>query len=209
MDALIDRISPALFTIAHSPNLSGALQAMMLLFQLLSARSSVSDRYYRALYALLLHPGLLRSANNAQVLSLIFKSLREDVVPKRSAAMVKRLLQVASQAPATFACGALMAVSEFLSKQPSHWNAIRVPRETEEDGVEHFSDVRDDEDETNEGTGLFEGDKTTERTPKATKSDSEKSSDDDEDADQANAVDGEKGSNRVGGPSERYDMEKR
>ena len=36
---------------------------MMLLFQLLSARSSVSDRYYRALYALLLHPGLARSTN--------------------------------------------------------------------------------------------------------------------------------------------------
>lgn len=196
VDALIDRISPALFTIAHSPNLNGALQAMMLLFQLLSSRSSVSDRYYRALYALLLHPGLVRSTNNAQVLSLIFKSLREDVVSKRAAAMIKRLLQVASQAPATFACGALMAVSEFLAKQPSHWNAIREPRDTEDDAVEHFSDVEDD-DEGDERTGVFEGDDEAE---------------DDRDDEKTSDREGDEGeAKRVGGPtvSERYDMEKR
>ena len=202
VDALIDRISPALFTIAHSPNLGGALQAMMLLFQLLSARSSVSDRYYRALYALLLHPGLARSTNTSQVLSLIYKSLREDVVPKRSAAMVKRLLQVASQAPATFACGALMSVSEFLAKQPSHWNAIRQPRDAEDDGVEHFSDVRgDDDDDDDARTGLFEGDEM-EHDKLKPASDSEKSSDGDEGA-------GLGAERRVASASERYDMEKR
>lgn len=82
-----------------------------------------------------------------------------------------------------FVCGVFMVVSEFLLKQFSYWNVIRVSREIEEDGVEYFSDVRDDEDEINEGIGLFEGDKMMERMFKVMKSDSEKFLDDDEDVD--------------------------
>ena len=62
VEPLVEKVSPALFAIAHSPNLGGALQALALLLQLLSARAAVSDRFYRALYAVLLHPGAPRAA---------------------------------------------------------------------------------------------------------------------------------------------------
>jgi len=146
-----------------------------------------------------LHPGLVRSSNNAQVLSLIFKSLREDVAPKRAAAIVKRLLQVSSQAPATFACGSLMAISAFLVKQPSHWSAIRQPREADVDCVEHFTDAKSDGSD-DERTGLFEGDDDAKTVAAATsKSDSDQSSDDEAEGDER----------KVAKASDRYDMEKR
>jgi hypothetical protein len=37
---------------------------------------------------------------------------------------VKRLLQVAVHAPATFACGALMATSEFFRIRPANWKMV-------------------------------------------------------------------------------------
>jgi ribosome biogenesis protein MAK21 len=149
VEPLVEKVSPALFAIAHSPNLGGALQALALLLQLLSARAAVSDRFYRALYAVLLHPGAPRGSSAAagQLLSLTFRSLKDDPRPPRAAAVVKRLLQVAAHAPAPFACGALMLVSEFLKQKPSHWDAVRQPREGEEDDdVERFVDADDDDD---------------------------------------------------------------
>jgi ribosome biogenesis protein MAK21 len=149
VEPLVEKVSPALFAIAHSPNLGGALQALALLLQLLSARAAVSDRFYRALYAVLLHPGAPRGSSGAagQLLSLTFRSLKDDPRPARAAAVVKRLLQVAAHAPAPFACGALMLVSEFLKQKPSHWDAVRQPREGEEDDdVERFVDADDDDD---------------------------------------------------------------
>ena len=148
VEPLVEKVSPALFAIAHSPNLGGALQALALLLQLLSARAAVSDRFYRALYAVLLHPGAPRGSSAAagQLLSLTFRSLKDDPRPPRAAAMVKRLLQVAAHASAPFACGALMLVSEFLKQKPSHWDAVRQPREGEgDDDVERFVDVDDDD----------------------------------------------------------------
>lgn len=150
VEPLVEKVSPALFAIAHSPNLGGALQALALLLQLLSARAAVSDRFYRALYAVLLHPGAPRGSSAAagQLLSLTFRSLKDDPRPPRAAAVVKRLLQVAQHAPAPFACGSLMLVSEFLKQKPSHWDAVRQPREGEEDDdVERFVDADDDDDE--------------------------------------------------------------
>ena len=158
VEPLVEKVSPALFAIAHSPNLGGALQALALLLQLLSARAAVSDRFYRALYATLLHPGAPRGSSAAagQLLSLTFRSLKDDPRPQRAAAVVKRLLQVAQHAGAPFACGALMLVSEFLKQKPSHWDAVRQPREgDEDDDVERFVDADDDD----EGFGDDSGDK--------------------------------------------------
>ena len=148
----MEKISPSLFAIAHSPNLGGALQALALLLQLLSARNAVSDRFYRALYATMTHPSASRSSSAAagQLLSLTFRALKDDPNPSRAAAMIKRLLQVASHAPAPFACGALMMTSEFLKLKPGHWDAVRQPREgADADDVETFvdEDSEDDEDE--------------------------------------------------------------
>ena len=76
----------------------------MLMHQLMQSRNSVSDRFYRALYAVLLEPALPRSASAAMFLALLFRALRADVNPKRVAALVKRLLQVRAHAHVP-ACG--------------------------------------------------------------------------------------------------------
>ncbi len=47
-------------------------------------------------------------------LSLLFKSIKADHSPQRIAAMTKRLMQVAVGAPAHFAAGALLIVSELI-----------------------------------------------------------------------------------------------
>lgn len=50
VDALVERVAPHIFRIAHAQSLHGAVQALTLLLQMMSARSASSDRFYRALY---------------------------------------------------------------------------------------------------------------------------------------------------------------
>jgi hypothetical protein len=93
VDALVARVAPAVYRIAHGSSLGASVQALSLLFQMMTARAAASDRFYRALYAALLAPALPRSATAAMFLSLLFRALRADVNPKRVAALIKRLLQ--------------------------------------------------------------------------------------------------------------------
>jgi hypothetical protein len=79
----------------HIAPFSAGLQALMLMFQLMSARDAVSDRFFRALYAVLLTPGPVASGSRSSMfLSLLFKAMKADVSAKRCAAFAKRLLQV-------------------------------------------------------------------------------------------------------------------
>lgn len=50
VDSLVERVAPHVFRIAHAQSLHGAVQALTLLFQMMTARSASSDRFYRALY---------------------------------------------------------------------------------------------------------------------------------------------------------------
>ena len=93
-DELVTRIAPAIFRVSHTSSAGGAVQALTLLFHMLAGRAAASDRFYRAVYALLLRPELPRSAAAAMALSLVFRAMRADVQPKRVAAFAKRLLQV-------------------------------------------------------------------------------------------------------------------
>lgn len=47
LGVLTEQHSPALFRVTHTATFGVAVQALALLFQLLDARSAVSDRYYR------------------------------------------------------------------------------------------------------------------------------------------------------------------
>ncbi len=161
----------ALFRLTHNVGSLGvATQALLLLHQLMSSRNSVSDRFYRALYAVLASPELTRSTKAPMFLALLFKSLKQDVSPKRVAAFAKRLLQVASEAPANFACGCLMLTSELLKARPGLWNAVLQGEEKESDAVEKFRDVEDDDDNDEGG-----------KSGKGKKSKSTKEDDDSED----------------------------
>jgi ribosome biogenesis protein MAK21 len=93
-DALVERVSPAVYRIAHGSSLGAACQALALLYQMMASKAAASDRFYRALYDALLAPALPRSASAAMFLALLFRAARADVNPKRVAAIIKRLLQV-------------------------------------------------------------------------------------------------------------------
>ena len=98
-DELVTRIAPSIFRVSHTSSAGGAVQALTLLFHMLAGRAAASDRFYRAVYALLLRPELPRSAAAAMALSLVFRAMRADVQPKRVAAFGKRLLQVRCAPP--------------------------------------------------------------------------------------------------------------
>uniref|UniRef100_A0A383VK77 CCAAT-binding factor domain-containing protein n=1 Tax=Tetradesmus obliquus TaxID=3088 RepID=A0A383VK77_TETOB len=131
VEPLIEAHSEALFRLVHTAPFTVALQALMLMHQLLSGRNAVSDRFYRALYAVLLAEGArgAAGARAPQFMSLLVKAMKADVSVKRVAAFAKRLLQVACHAPSNWAAGALLLLSEVLRAQPGLWAAVQQPED--------------------------------------------------------------------------------
>ena len=83
VEPLVEKVSPALFAIAHSPNLGSAL-AFRALLQLLSARAAAADRFCRALYSVLLTAAPRGSSAAAgQLLSLTYRALKDDPRARR------------------------------------------------------------------------------------------------------------------------------
>jgi len=128
-DALLDKHGDALFRVAATAPFGTAVQALVLLFQLLDARVAASDRFHRALYARLADPAAPASSKAAQFLSLVYRACKTDTCPARLAACVKRLLQGALAAPAPFAAGCLLLVSELAAARPALWGMVSQPEE--------------------------------------------------------------------------------
>ena len=112
----------------------------------MSARAAVSDRFYRALCRCCFTRRAAVPPRRGSALSLTYRALKDDPRPARAAAIVKRLLQVASHAPAPFACGSLMLVSELLSTT-LHWERSSAAEGEDGDDVERFVDEDDSDDE--------------------------------------------------------------
>jgi len=147
VEPLIEAHGEALFRLVHTAPFTVALQALLLLFQLLSGRNAVSDRFYRALYTALLLDGVRAGSKAPQFLALLFKAMKADPSAKRCAAFAKRLLQVAADAPPSWAAGALLLLSEVLRAQPALWSGVQQAEEGADD-EERFVDVElDSEDE--------------------------------------------------------------
>ncbi|KAF5834970.1 CBF/Mak21 family-domain-containing protein [Dunaliella salina] len=176
VEPLIERNSQQLFRLVHVAPFPVAVQALMLMWQLFSTQATISERFYRALYAVLSSDGPATSSKAPMFLALLYKAMRVDVSPKRAAAFAKRLLQVAIPAPAHFACGALLLLSEVLKVQPALWAGLMQPEEPatagglstkagagkaqEDEDFEVFKDLDDEEQEggaqqgaTREGAG--------------------------------------------------------
>ncbi|XP_035986300.1 CCAAT/enhancer-binding protein zeta isoform X2 [Fundulus heteroclitus] len=139
-----------LFRVVHLARFNTAVQALLLLFQVLDSQQSVSDRFYVALYRKLLDPGLAASSRQNLFLNLLYKALKADVALRRVKAFIKRLLQVGAELGGGFACGALFLVSEVMKAKPG----LRVLLQQGEDGEEEFKDVseenQDEEEEEEE-----------------------------------------------------------
>ena len=61
VDSLLNRHMPSLFKMIHGDSFNVSVQALMLLFQLKSRQHAASDRFYRALYSVLLSVSVLAS----------------------------------------------------------------------------------------------------------------------------------------------------
>ncbi|MCO5553080.1 hypothetical protein L7F22_006601 [Adiantum nelumboides] len=144
VDSLVEENTPVLFRLVHSKSFNVGVQALMLLYQLLAKNNTVSDRLYRALYAVLLSPELFKSTKMELFLGLMFKAIKSDINSKRTAAFAKRLLQVALQGAPHFACGCLLLLSEILKSRPTLWYAVTQSEDADEER-EHFADVKDDD----------------------------------------------------------------
>lgn len=130
-----------LFRVVHITPFNTSLQALMLLFQVMDSRQSISDRYYQALYAKLLDSHLRLSSKQAMFLNVIYKSLKVDPSLKRLKAFVKRLLQVCSTQQPSFVCGVLYLLSEVGKIKPGMKGLVSQHEDLDED--EHFTDVVD------------------------------------------------------------------
>ncbi|XP_067240807.1 CCAAT/enhancer-binding protein zeta isoform X2 [Chanodichthys erythropterus] len=135
-----------LFKVVHVVRFNTAVQALMLLFQVMRSQQTVSDRYYVALYRKLLDPGLLSSSRKSMFLNLLYKSLKADIVLRRVKAFVKRLLQVSFEQTPAFICGALFLVSEVMKDKPGLKLLLKEEGDDEE---EVYQDLKEDIDDDN------------------------------------------------------------
>ncbi|KAL1485638.1 hypothetical protein MTO96_001227 [Rhipicephalus appendiculatus] len=136
------------------------VQALTLLFQILDAKSSLSDRFYGALYRKALDPALEHSSHQTMFLNLLYKSLKRDTENNRVKAFLKRLLQACLYRSPHLACGILFLVSEVVKLRPTLLDARtfddspkdEIPEravqmdDNDSDG-EHYDDAPDDSDE--------------------------------------------------------------
>ncbi|XP_075326920.1 CCAAT/enhancer-binding protein zeta [Odontesthes bonariensis] len=142
-----------LFRVVHLVKFNTAVQALMLLFQVMDSQQSISDRYYATLYRKLLDPGLLSSSRQNMFLNLLYKSLKADVVVRRVKAFVKRLLQVSAEQSASFTCGALFLVSEVMKAKPGLRMLLQEDGDGEEEEFKDFAEennIDDDDDDDGE-----------------------------------------------------------
>ncbi|GLI62277.1 hypothetical protein VaNZ11_004885, partial [Volvox africanus] len=141
VEPLVEESAAQLFRLVHTAPFTLSVQALMLMYQLMSARAAINDRYYRALYAALDREGPTTSSRAPMFLALLFKAMQGDVSVKRVAAFAKRLLQLAAAAQPNWACGALLLISQVLAVQPALWASITHPEDVIGSGVEEFKDA--------------------------------------------------------------------
>uniref|UniRef100_A0A671MSH8 CCAAT enhancer binding protein zeta n=1 Tax=Sinocyclocheilus anshuiensis TaxID=1608454 RepID=A0A671MSH8_9TELE len=140
-----------LFKVVHIVKFNTAVQALMLLFQVMDSQQTISDRYYVALYRKLLDPGLSSSSRKSMFLNLLYKSLKADIVLRRVKAFVKRLLQVSCEQTPAFACGALFLVSEVMKNKPGLKLLLQEEGDEEEEMYQDLEEDVDDDSVAEEG----------------------------------------------------------
>ncbi|RHX97197.1 hypothetical protein DYB25_001055 [Aphanomyces astaci] len=135
-----------MFRVVHTAHFSTSVQALMLLFQVMSSTNSVPDRFYSALYTKLFDPKMHTTSKHTLFLNLLFRAIKQDVSPARVHAMIKRLLQVSLTMPPAFCCAALFLVSELLQHNKSFHALIDQPEhDLTQDQVPPSNNKKDDD----------------------------------------------------------------
>ena len=112
-----------LFLITHRSTFNITLQALLLIHQISTTASptssssiaSVTDRFYRTLYASLYDPRLPASSKQAMYLNLLFKCIKSDKNLERTKAFVRRFIQILASGGgggAEFTAGGLHLLGE-------------------------------------------------------------------------------------------------
>lgn len=138
----------SLFRIAHAKSVASATQALAFLLQISKTNSTISDRFYRALYSRI---GDLAEAGESRqplLLSVILKSMKADISTKRVKAFAKRLLQTALRSSPSLAGGILVLLSEVLCAMHAGLLKSFVGAEADDDD-EVFHDVGSDDEKKN------------------------------------------------------------
>lgn len=115
-----------LFLITHKSTFNITLQALLLIHQVSttvsstssSSAGSVTDRFYRTLYASLYDPRLSTSSKQAMYLNLLFKCIKSDKNLERAKAFVRRFIQILASGGgggAEFTAGGLHLLGEVSS----------------------------------------------------------------------------------------------
>ena len=139
MRRLIEEETNSLFRLSHHEVFRIAIQALKLLYQFAKHQKrltrgelevakedqdqtgvtdSITDRFYRALYELLLRPHLThKPACLDEFFALLFKAVKADKHAARALAFVRRILQVATLNDAAWAAASLLIVSELVKEK--------------------------------------------------------------------------------------------
>jgi len=158
--AELDQQLETMHKLVHLVSFNISIQALTLLYQVMDARESVTDRFYSALYKKILDPELTTSSKQVMFLNLLYKAIKADQSVPRVKAFCKRLLQVISYQPSHLVCGLLFLMSEVIKARPEIV-ITEKPSETEDavdkfndddsDEEEHFQDAPDEDDENESG----------------------------------------------------------
>lgn len=139
-----------LFRIVHASSFNTAVQALGLIFQLVTVskqereeQTNLRNRFYRALYSILLSKEVLSRSRNTVFLNLIYRALKYDPAPDRVLAFCKRLCATALQAPSPIAAACMRLLSVALSAQPTVKSCIVAPQKFEQ--PEQQDDKEDDD----------------------------------------------------------------
>ncbi|TNV85590.1 hypothetical protein FGO68_gene17657 [Halteria grandinella] len=134
MRRLIEEETFSLFTLSHHDVFRISIQALKLLFQFARQSKrlrqnrgevesvkenagdsdSINDRYYRALYEVLLRVHLNKPAKLDEFFALVFKSVKADPNSGRVLAFVRRIIQMSTLNEASYTAASLLIVSELI-----------------------------------------------------------------------------------------------
>ncbi|KAG7170064.1 CCAAT/enhancer-binding protein zeta-like [Homarus americanus] len=135
-----------LYKLCHLVNFIIATQALQLIYQVLSNKQQISDRFYQVMYRQIQDPAFGISSANSAFLNLLFKALISDGSLQRIQAFIKRLLQTTQYLNSHMTCGILYLISEVIKEKPGLKKMTQTLLQTnlnDDDGLEVFSDAED------------------------------------------------------------------
>lgn len=147
----LDEQLETLYKICHLVNFNIAAQALQLIYQVLSSKNYVPDRFYNVLYRKLQDKSFGQSSANSAFLNLIFKAIVRDESLNRIKGFIKRLLQMSSYQTPNVACGILYLISEVMKEKPElcikDQPLYQKALDDDDDDGEVYEDVKDEDDD--------------------------------------------------------------